>query len=82
MRMAIAGRDLVDGAELARKMSVGRTTVWRLAKLGRIPYFIVGRRWLFDEAEVLEALRAVAVAGKRPANDTQLPSTRDDNPSK
>jgi len=53
----LAGHDLLDGAELARRMNVGRTTVWRLAKQGLIPYFVMGRRWMFEESEVLEALR-------------------------
>jgi excisionase family DNA binding protein len=53
----LAGHDLLDGAELARRMNVGRTTVWRLAKHGHIPYFVMGRRWMFEESEVLEALR-------------------------
>jgi excisionase family DNA binding protein len=58
MHVRLAGRDLVDGAELARRMNLARTTVWRLAKSRQIPYFVVGRRWLFDESEVLDALRA------------------------
>ena len=70
MTMKLAGRDLVDGAELGRRMKVGRTTVWRLANLGRIPYYVIGRRWLFDEAEVLAAVRVGAEIGKLPANDT------------
>jgi hypothetical protein len=45
-------------------MGVGRTSVWRLAKLGQIPYFVMGRRWMYDEWEVLDALRARGAPAK------------------
>lgn len=58
--VAIAGRDLVDANELARRLKVTRWTVWRWAKIGRVPYYAVGRRWMFDPTEVLAALRVPA----------------------
>lgn len=63
MQVNSASYQLVDGAELGRRLGVGRTTIWRLAKAGRIPYYSIGRRWMFSETEVVEALR-VPVGGK------------------
>ena len=60
MTLKVAGRELVDGGELARRLGVGRTTIWRLARVGRIPYYCIGRRWMFCETEVLDALRVDA----------------------
>jgi excisionase family DNA binding protein len=60
MSIHVAGRELMDGGELARRLGVGRTTIWRLARTGRIPYYTIGRRWMFCEAEVLDALRVDA----------------------
>lgn len=57
MTIIVANRELVDGYELARRLGVGRTTVWRLARTGRIPRYEIGRRWMFCEAECLDALR-------------------------
>lgn len=59
--LTVAGSELVDGKVLARRLCLSRTTVWRLAKLGRIPYYEVGRRWLFCEREVLEALHVSVI---------------------
>ena len=61
-RIAIGGRELVDGVELARRLGVARTTVWRLARLRRIGRYTIGRRWFYCEAEVLDALRVPPVA--------------------
>jgi excisionase family DNA binding protein len=66
-QLTVAGRQLVDGADLGRRLGVGRTTIWRLTRTGRIPYYAIGRRWLYCIAEVVEALR-VPAAGVANAN--------------
>lgn len=60
MTLVVGGKELVDTVELARRLQLGRTTVWRLARAGRIPFYKIGRRWMFCEAEVLDALRVSA----------------------
>jgi excisionase family DNA binding protein len=49
--------DLIDAKTLAGKLSVGRTTILRFAREGKIPYYAIGRAWFFSEKEVLVALR-------------------------
>jgi excisionase family DNA binding protein len=49
--------DLIDAKTLAGKLSVGRTTVLRFAREGKIPYYAIGRAWFFSEKEVLDSLR-------------------------
>jgi excisionase family DNA binding protein len=49
--------DLVDAETLAVKMGVGRTTILRFAREGKIPYYAIGRAWFFCEKEVLASLR-------------------------
>ena len=60
--LTVGGRSLVDGFSLAEHLGVTRTTVWRLARSGRIGHYQIGRRWYFSESEVLEALRVPASA--------------------
>jgi Helix-turn-helix domain len=36
---------------------VGRTTILRFAREGRIPYYAIRRAWFFSEKEVLDSLR-------------------------
>jgi excisionase family DNA binding protein len=55
--LKVAELDLVDAETLASKLSVGRTTILRFAREGRIPYYAIGRAWFFCEKEVLESLR-------------------------
>lgn len=43
-------------AELAVRLGTSAPTVYRLAKLGRIPCVRVGRQLRFDEATVMDAL--------------------------
>ena len=74
MQVTAAGHQLVDGAELGRRLGVCRTTIWRLAHTGRIPYYCIGRRWLFSEPEVVEALRVPADVKPK-----QLPAAANDN---
>jgi excisionase family DNA binding protein len=73
---SVTAHELVDGAELAHRLGVARTTIWRMARAHCIPYYAVGRRWRYCEAEVVRALRIPALAeapSKRlppPSNDT------------
>ena len=38
--------------EVARRFGVNRTTVYRLAKQGRLPAFKVGNQWRFSEVRL------------------------------
>jgi len=55
--LRVSDVDLVDAETLARKMGVGRTTILRFAREGKIPYYAIGRAWFFSEQEVLSSLR-------------------------
>lgn len=55
--LKIANVELVDAETLAGKFAVGRTTILRFAREGRIPYYAIGRAWFFSEREVLDSLR-------------------------
>ncbi len=65
---------LVDAQSLALLLGCGRTKVWRLARAGRIPYYAIGRRWLFDPDEVLAAIRVPALGeARQPQKGDALP---------
>jgi excisionase family DNA binding protein len=55
--LRVADVELVDAETLAKKMGVGRTTILRFAREGKIPYYAIGRAWFFSEQEVLNSLR-------------------------
>jgi excisionase family DNA binding protein len=55
--LKIADTELVDAETLAGKFAVGRTTILRFAREGKIPYYAIGRAWFFSEKEVLDSLR-------------------------
>jgi excisionase family DNA binding protein len=55
--LRVADIELVDAETLAKKMGVGRTTILRFAREGKIPYYAIGRAWFFSEQEVLSSLR-------------------------
>ncbi len=40
--------------EVAQRFGINRTTVYRLAKLGRLPAFKVGNQWRFSEMRLEE----------------------------
>ncbi|MGY2702553.1 helix-turn-helix domain-containing protein [Nocardioides sp. HB32] len=44
--------DLLDQAEVARRLNVSRTTIWRLAKRGDIRTVRIGSRTLIPRSEL------------------------------
>ena len=38
--------------EIARRFGVNITTIYRLAKQGKLPAFKIGRQWRFSEARI------------------------------
>jgi hypothetical protein len=57
MKRLIAGREYVDAIEMAAESGLSKSGVLRLARLGRVPYYEVGRRWWFAPEEFMAALR-------------------------
>ncbi len=49
-------RKLVDHHKLALILDVPEQSVWRMARLGRIPSIKLGRSYRFDPQAVLKAL--------------------------
>jgi excisionase family DNA binding protein len=42
----------------AKDLPFSRTTIWRMMRDGRLPYYKVGRRVYFDPAQVEELLKS------------------------
>lgn len=65
--MAEIGQKLT-AADLCARLRVGRTTLWRMVKQGRLPAprRIGAARVVFDEAEVAAALARAPRAGGAP----------------
>lgn len=55
-------RDLLSLADVAYRLSVSRTTVWRLVREGRLPVVRIGSRTLVPRSAV-ESLAASAAEG-------------------
>jgi len=78
----VAGKVYVDAAEMGAQVGISRSAVLRLARLKRVPYYEVGRRWLFEPSEFMEALRrgagttAPSEVEKKPGGGTVLPLRR------
>jgi excisionase family DNA binding protein len=53
----IDGHEYLDAVALAAQVGMSRLGVLRLARLGRVPYYRVGKRWLFSPSEFLAALK-------------------------
>ncbi len=51
---------LITAEQLAELLGIPLQSVWRAARLGRIPSYKMGALWRFDLGEVLEALRQEA----------------------
>jgi excisionase family DNA binding protein len=56
----IEAEKLLTAAELADLIGLPLQSVWRAARLGRIPSYRLGQLWRFDLSEVLVALRQEA----------------------
>ena len=65
MRRAIGGREYLDAVEMAAEAGLSRSAVLRLARRGRVPYYELGRRWWFEPAEFMAALRRAPADQKR-----------------
>jgi excisionase family DNA binding protein len=56
--------ELMTSAEVAERLRVSRKTLEALVRVGRLrPYRLLGRKWLFDPAEI----RAACEASRTPA---------------
>jgi hypothetical protein len=55
VRLKIGDQEFVDAGEMGKLAGMKRGGVLRLARLGRVPYYEVGRRWLFSPAEFMQA---------------------------
>jgi excisionase family DNA binding protein len=57
MKYVIGERTFLDAVGMSEVSGLSRSAVLRLARLGRVPYYQLGRRWLFNPEEFMEALR-------------------------
>ncbi len=57
MTHKIGNREYLDAVDMGGRVGLSRSAVLRLARLGRVPFYQVGRRWLFDPQEFMAALR-------------------------
>ena len=48
---------MIDATAMANRLGVAKYTVEDWAKKSRIPAFKVGRRWMFDESDVIKAFK-------------------------
>ena len=48
---------MIDAAAMATRLGVAKYTVEDWAKKSRIPAFKIGRRWMFDESDVIKAFK-------------------------
>ncbi len=48
---------MIDATEMATRLGVAKYTVEDWAKKSRIPAFKIGRRWMFDESDVIKAFK-------------------------
>jgi excisionase family DNA binding protein len=55
--MSSDSEHLVSAEELSALLSIPLQSIWRAARLGRIPAYRLGQLYRFDPAEVLEAMR-------------------------
>ncbi len=53
---SVAGQSLIDSDELAKRLAIGKSEVYRLSREGKIPSFKVGRYIRFDFQAVRETL--------------------------
>ena len=53
----MAQTTLVDAAYIAKLFAIKPCTIRRMARLGRIPYYKVGRNYRFNTQEVIVALK-------------------------
>jgi len=53
----VGDKQYVDAVEMGRLVGLSRSAVLRLARLGHVPYYAVGRRWLFCPEELMRAIR-------------------------
>jgi excisionase family DNA binding protein len=48
---------MIDSTAMANRLGVAKYTVEDWAKKSRIPAFKIGRRWMFDESDVIKAFK-------------------------
>lgn len=64
MSEPVTGLKLLSAAEVGKLLDVPKSTVEHLARQGRLPSIVIGRRVRFDPQEIRETLSA-AQAGSR-----------------
>jgi hypothetical protein len=57
MSWTIAGKVYLDAGGMGEQVGLSRSAVLRLARLKKVPYYVVGRRWLFEPHEFMAARR-------------------------
>jgi excisionase family DNA binding protein len=48
---------MIDATAMANRLGVAKYTVEDWAKKSRIPAFKIGRRWMFEESDVIKAFK-------------------------
>lgn len=48
---------MIDATAMANRLGLTKCTVEDWAKKSRIPAFKIGRRWMFDESDVIKAFK-------------------------
>ncbi|MFN3194531.1 MAG: helix-turn-helix domain-containing protein [Chlorobiota bacterium] len=61
--MQTQAKTILTTNELSEKLNLSHTTIWRLRRSGKIPFFKAGKTVLFDYNEVLESLKNSSFVG-------------------
>lgn len=59
-------KTILTMSELSEKFRLSSTTIWRLRKTGKIPFFKAGKSVYFIYEEVLESLKQSSQIGGTP----------------
>ena len=66
--------ELIDEPAIAERLGVSRPTLQRLRKAGKAPFVRLGRRVMYDQSDVIAALRmAESVATDADESGSQVP---------
>lgn len=66
MQRSLEMANIVTAKEVSQYLKLTETTIYKLASMGEIPGFKIGKSWRFDMEEVLRRIKSIKSSSRVP----------------